>query len=268
MDVIDRLGERVGHQVDTPVLQVRQRSEPALVALGNREAIARPVEHALEQTLIAGTPQRVVATLVSRGQPRADQHSALELERHQVTLDQLEVVLVQLLAQHREESGEPRRVEVLGVRIGELAQPAKKTHEQLQFLNRTTERGARRVPEASPDGPLGPERLAGQVVELARHVGVLQAVGQHPLAIDDRLRIAQAQEQCSPGHVEDQLVACRHRSQQGLELEVLRHRFGLRGQVGVEREISVGVHQERLHFATRLRSVSWVRPYFSAIAAA
>ena len=53
-DVFERLGQRVGDLVEAPVRELAEGPEPVVIAVGDREAVARPVEYALEQALLAG----------------------------------------------------------------------------------------------------------------------------------------------------------------------------------------------------------------------
>ena len=112
------------------------------------------------------------------------------------------------------------------------------------------------------------DRAESDVVDLSHDGRPLQAVGEHVLAIHDRLRARQARENGLLGHVEQERVTARHGVEEDVQLEVLGERSCVRRELALEVEIIVLVHQEGFHRAMRLPSLSYVRPYFSAIAAA
>ena len=82
---------------------------------------------------------------------------------------------------------------------------------------------------------------------------MLQGVAQHALAIGDLGRVGEAGEQADLGHLEEEVVARRHRGKERLQLQILGEGLGVRWKLLAQIEVPVAVHQERLHRLTRSR---------------
>ena len=76
-------------------------------------------------------------------------------------------------------------------------------------------------------------------VHLPDDLGLVEAVGQDPLAVADGLRIVEAGEQDLLGHVEEELVTGGHRPQQRGQLQVLDQVLVAGRQAGPEVEVLV-----------------------------
>jgi hypothetical protein len=99
------------------------------IAVGDREAIARAIEYPPEETLLLLPSQRVRLAFIAGRQLRAGQHTARELEGLELALDQLEVGVVELFAEHGEEPREPGRAELRGMLLGDRVQTPEKAGE-------------------------------------------------------------------------------------------------------------------------------------------
>ena len=110
------------------------------------------------------------------------------------------------------------------------------------------------------------------------------------LAIPDGLRVSDAGQQCDGRHLEQEIVAQRHRVEQDIEAEILGQRRGVRWKNLLQAqalilaactrvslssrqhlhriEIAIPVHEEGLHDFMRSLMRSCVSRYFSAMAIA
>ena len=260
LDVVGRLGKSIGHQVDAPPFQLSQRLRARLVAVRDAEPIAGAV--------VVGQPfppaqlrwqvQHVPGALVSPAQLGADQYPAPQLKFRQPRLDGGEVLVVQLVDQHRAEPGEALGAEFGSVVVRELAELLEVLDEQFHYLHGSTEDDIRRVVEddAEPHLPRRLEGVSGDGVHLANHVGLCQAVGEHPLAIDDWFGLTRAGEQHPAGDVAQNLVARRHCGEQRGQFEVLGELGFVGRERSVEIDVALGMQEKDLHRAMRLLNVS------------
>jgi hypothetical protein len=114
------------------------------------------------------------------------------------------------------------------------------------------EDGVRGVHEHPPDLALALDRLHCDPIELSDDLRLLQAVGEHLLAVDDRLGILEAGEHGPLCHLVQEPVAARHDAKQCLQLQVAGQRPVVRRQVPLQVEALVGMHEEGLHWVMRL----------------
>ena len=126
-------------------------------------------------------------------------------------LDRLQIVVGQLLAQHREEAHESLGLKAIGVLVGDRAQLFERAQVQVQQPYRPVEdvRGSGTAPQ-SPDLPFAGEGFDGERVQLPDERRVRETVGEHPLAVDDRIGIDEAGQQPALRHLIQELVAIRH----------------------------------------------------------
>ena len=251
-DVVDGLRERVGDEVDASRPKFAERLHAGLVTRGDLEAVARPptAGDPRNEPALLGAPEHVAGPGVPLPDSSADEHSLLELELPKVGFDRLEVGIVELVFEHREEAREAGRGKPRPALVSHLPQLPEDAYEDLHHLGRTMEDRVRRRGEGSPDLSLGLHRVDRHPVDAPHDVGPLQAVGEDPLAISDGLRVLEAEQEGSPGNPEHQPVAGRHRFEHGPELEVEDDVVGVVGQLGRQVQVAVLVHQERPHETT------------------
>jgi hypothetical protein len=83
---------------------------------------------------------------------------------------------------------------------------------------------------------------------------LLQAVGEHLLAIADCLGVQQARQHGPLGHLVQELVPARHGVNQRAELQVLDQRRLVGRSFPLQVEVLDGMHEQGLHRAMRLLS--------------
>jgi hypothetical protein len=127
-------------------------------------------------------------------------------------LQRLDVIVRELLLEHREEAPEALGVEVGRLLIGDPPQPLEDLHMQRQQLHRSAQDrvGIVGAPHRARLA-LALKRLDRQLVHLSDDFGMREAVGEHSLAVENRVGIAQARQDRALGHREQELVAGRHR---------------------------------------------------------
>ncbi len=286
--MVGRLRQRVGDQVDAPPAQRLQRPEAVVVTVGDLEAVPGAIDgnggDPFDPALRPGSSQHVTDALVALAELGAEQDTTAELELLEVGFDRLEVLVAEFLLEHREQPREPVGAELVGVLVGDGPQPLEAAKQHLQDAHRPRQDAVRRRVPGDPHpeirSPLRLQRLDGDLVELPHDGWLLEAVGKHLLAVDDRLGVGQAREDGLFGHVKQEPITARHGLQQGRKLQVLQQvRFVCR-QRALQVEVLVLVHEEGLHPVTRpalplplpfpmcRRSASEVSPYWLAIAAA
>ena len=138
-------------------------------------------------------------------------------------LDFLQVVLCELLGEHGEEPREAFGTKTRGLLSGDLPQPPEHADMEFEHLDRAAE-----DPVGTGEGeqaagcPLVFERFDRELIELADDLGVLEAVREDLLPVDDCVRVGQARQDSPLGRLEQELVAGRHRVPQRPEFEILR----------------------------------------------
>jgi len=248
-DMVHGLGQRIGHAVDPPVSQFRQGPRAALVALVDRDGVLPgpagkdPLQPAL--FFVSGGAEGVIRPLAAPVQPGADQHPVAEFQLAEVITDAGEVVFPELAADHREKRPEPFRLERPSLRFLDRLEPPEHAHEHLHHLDGPIQD---RAGIAAEDAPvillLALEGLHRKAVEVPDHGGVFQAVPEHVLAVEDRLRvIVQGGQHGLPGHLQQEGVACRHGLEQRVQLQVLDEVLFVGRQSALQVEIAVPVHE-------------------------
>src|SRR5487761_2387106 len=114
-NVVSGLCERVGDEIYSLPTQLLQRLKAALIPLRNVEAVARAAKRRkpLGPALFTRSSQHVARAFGSGPQLGADQHAARKLELTQMRLDHREIIVTQLVGQHREQPAKALRVEAL-----------------------------------------------------------------------------------------------------------------------------------------------------------
>ena len=100
---------------------------------------------------------------------------------------------------------------------------------------------------AQPHAPPVSQGADRDRVDLADHLGVGEAVGQHLLPVADRFRVVQAGEQDLRGHLVQELVTGGHRLQQRAQFQVLDQVLVAGWQPGLPVEVPVRVEEVGLH---------------------
>ncbi len=166
----------------------------------------------------------------------------------QLLLHGLEVLVVQLGGKDPEELHEAFGVKGARVAVGDLPESLEHHHEDLEHLDGAVQdRVGGLAGDAEVDLPLGVDCLHGDVVHLPYDGGVLQGIAQDLLAVGDRPRVVEARQDGRSGDVEEELVAERHGREQRVELQVLRQIVCAGGELVLEVEVPVAVHEEGLH---------------------
>ena len=105
--------------------------------------------------------------------------------------------------------------------------------------------------EGAPGLPLALDGRHRELVEQSGDVGVLDAVGQDALAVDDLGGIAEPGEDDLARDAVEVSIAPSHRREQVVEPEIGDQRLVGRRQLGFELEVLVWVEQERFHAGSR-----------------
>ncbi|MCY1208354.1 hypothetical protein D9M72_199760 [compost metagenome] len=154
-DVLRRLRQRVGHQVQAPVGQFRQGPRAVLVARRQRVLVHLGLlsEQARQPIALVpqGRAQHIAGAAVALAQMRAHQDAAAELQRLQVTLDLLDIAFVQFVAQHREQPFPPFGRESGFHPLCRVAQLAQHGDEEFYHLHRAVQDGQGVM---QPDAPV------------------------------------------------------------------------------------------------------------------
>ncbi|OPY93239.1 MAG: hypothetical protein A4E73_00320 [Syntrophaceae bacterium PtaU1.Bin231] len=257
-DVIRGPGQRMGHVVDPPVSQFRQGPGAAFVTLVDRHGVLRglpgkkPMQPAL--FVFVRLAQDVIRPLVAPVQPGADQHPPAEFQLFEVMPDAGEVVFPELIADHREKRPEPLRLERIPLCFLDRLEFPEHAYDHLHHLDGAIQDRAGIAAEEAPIIlPFAFEGLHRKVIEAPDHGGVLQAILEDVLAVADGLRVVFRRGQNGlPGHVQQKGVAERHGLEQRVQFQILDQiRFAGR-HVALQVEITVPVHEMRLH--DRMRS--------------
>lgn len=106
-DVIGRLAKGVRDQVDTPVPDFRKNAPAGLVTFVETKAVTRRrnAKHPTKPTpLVAGLAQLMVGARIPIAQLGAQEYTVPKLELRQMLPDSGEIVLAQLLFEHRKKS--------------------------------------------------------------------------------------------------------------------------------------------------------------------
>ena len=159
------------------------------------------------------------------------------------------------------------RHEAVGVRKARIAQAAENTETALQCTNTAGNHGRGISPkQAEIPAPLPTERFDGNGIELADNLRMGQAILQYRLPIADGRDVVLP---CARTRGRHDIINVAIIGGGGLEQDIQLDVLGkLHGSAALRRwgriEIPVGIHQERLHGRTLVRSCSYVTPRFSA----
>ena len=156
----------------------------------------------------------VARALVALAELGALEHAAPELELAQMALDRPRVVVGQLLRSIAKKRLNPSEPKLSGLLLGDLPQPLQTS--TYSFSSRTEpvedDARARAGPQRQPTSRSFGQRLDRERVELPDDRRVLEAVGEHALAVDDRVGVAQAGQHHALGRLEQELVSGGHRA--------------------------------------------------------
>jgi len=188
VDVIGRLSYGIRHQVQAPVFQVCQRAAAVFVARMDAESVDRA---ARGQDALQPVPIRVIrlaqdiaGPFIALAQPGAHQDAAAEPQRLEVCLDAGKVLVVKLLLDHAEEAAEAFGLELSGIFVGNLFEPAEQLDIHLQQVDGAGEDAAgMAAKDAQPPVMLLPVRLHRNCINLPDHRSMLQAVFDDSLSV-------------------------------------------------------------------------------------
>ena len=109
----------------------------------------------------------------------------------------------------------------------------------------------------------------GDVVHLLHDRLIGHAIGEHVLAVFDDDGVGDAERYDLVGHVVEELVAVGHHLVQGSQFQIVFDHVGqTRGCPRLEADVAVGIEKSDFHRVILSASISRVRPYLSASAAA
>ncbi len=286
--VLGALSERIRSKSDAAVPEFRHRSGPRLVSRREVEVVAgrRPAEHLHEPipqtrqpahearqpvSWLAGLlADHVVFAFEAGPQLGAHQDPAAEPQASKMLIDDGEVVVAELPAQHGEQRRKRVRFEFLVVPVGDRPHPLQQLDKELHHRHRSLQQGARIIPpQTVMDLLFLFQCFQDQGVELPKHLWVVQAIPQSRLTVFDGFHIL-----VGPGKdgladdFQNEFVVPRHCPEKRIKLEVLYEGRFIRRRRPLQVEIARPVHEMGFHDARRLRNCPYVRRYFSAIESA
>jgi len=252
-DVVDRLARRVGHETDAPGPQLRQGLSGAVVAVRDDDRVG-PSRAAAEEPAPAET-RRSEKDEPGPGipAPEASVHGDSLGQRQQpaVLVELPEVLVVELGSEDVEETAKAIRPDDVAVRVGNGAELPEHRHQRLERADGHAQRELGTVGPDPPRPSLTLDRRVAQVVQLARHRGLVDAVPEDALAVADGRGIGEARQEDLPRDVAQVSIATGHRGDQVIEPQVLDHRLVPSRRGRRELDIGVGMEQQRSHDESR-----------------
>ena len=182
-----------------------------------------------------------------------------------MSVDDREIVVVELRRERGEQSRERFGAELGGVAVDQRAHSLQHVDEGDHPLDRSVEQAGGVLPECRPYLPLPLGRLHRETVKLADNVRIAQAVLKRGLPVFDHGDVVGGARQYRLlRHLKDERVLGRHGREQGVQLQVLGENGLICGRSVFEVKVAIPVHEKGFHDGNLSRSREYVRPYFSA----
>ena len=189
--MVDGLGQGVSGDIYTSGLQLAQRSQPVVVALGHAEAQtgSAPVSQPLAQTARRPPVQQVAHASVGPAELSAHHQAPGELELGQVAFELSHVVGVELGQEHRAQTGEGGGAHHRPELFRQASQTDEVPEEHFHGLDgAVAEVFGCRVQAPEDLLAVSVQGFGGQGIQLLGELRVGAAVGQGALAPNDLVR--------------------------------------------------------------------------------
>ncbi len=185
----------------------------------------------------------MTSELVPLSELRADHDAAVEPKVLKVLAYRAHILIIELILDHCKKPGEPFRSEHTLFFAGNYTEPLQ--HRQIGFEHphRAMQNRTRIRPEhTEPVLALGFDGLIRERVDIAHNFFVPYAVIEDLLTIENRSLIHEALKKRALRYVIEKTVACGHRLEEDIHIEILHERVCLRRKRRLRVEISIFIH--------------------------